>query len=110
MKFDLSHIPPSLNFTVEMDGKTFFKGSAANKADYDNLYVPPGLHQFRVEVSAGGVQKLSNAASFQFVAKKHMTLKVELKPQPNATAAGSPVLDPATQVVATLKADFSFFN
>jgi hypothetical protein len=39
-----------------------------------------------------------------------MTLKVELKPQPNATAAGSPVLDPATQVVATLKADFSFFN
>ena len=110
LKFDLSHIPPSLNFTVEMDGKTFFKGSAANKADYDNLYVPPGLHQFRVEVSAGGVQKLSNTVSLQFVAKKHMTLKVELKPQPNATAAGSPVLDPATQVVATLKADFSFFN
>jgi hypothetical protein len=61
-------------------------------------------------ISAGSVEKLSNTVSLQFVAKKHMTLKVELKPQSNASVAGVPVLDPATQVIATLKADFSLFN
>ncbi len=110
LKFDLGHVPPAVNFTVEMDGKTFYKGTAGNRADYDSLYVPPGLHQFRVEVSAGSVSKVSNTVSFQFIAKKHMTLKVDLKPQSNASVAGVPVLDPATQVIATLKADFSLFN
>jgi serine/threonine-protein kinase len=109
LKFDLGHVPPAVNLTVEMDGKTLFNGAAGNKAASDNLYVPPGLHQFHVEVSAGGVEKSSNTVSFQFVAKKHVTLKVELKPQSNASVAGVPVLDPATQVIATLKADFSFF-
>jgi serine/threonine-protein kinase len=110
LKFDLGHAPPNLNFTVEMDGRTFYKGTAGNRADYDALYVPPGLHQFRVVVSAGSMEKMSNTTSFQFVAKKHMTLKVELKPWPNASVAGVPVLDAATQVIATLKADFSLFN
>jgi hypothetical protein len=110
LKFDLGHAPPNLNFTVEMDGRTFYKGTAGNRADYDALYVPPGLHQFRVTVSSGNVEKTSNTTSFQFVAKKHMTLKVELKPWPNASVAGVPVLDPATQVIATLKADFSLFS
>ena len=110
MRFDLGHAPPKLNFTVEMDGKTFYKGTAGDKADYDTLYVPPGMHQFRVAVTAGSVEKMSNAVSFQFIAKKHMTLKIELKPWPNASVAGVPVLDPATQVIATLKADFSLFN
>jgi hypothetical protein len=110
LKLDLGHAPANLNFTVEMDGKTFYKGIAGNRSDYDNLYVPPGLHQFRVVISAGSVEKLSNTVSLQFVAKKHMTLKVELKPQSNASVAGVPVLDPATQVIATLKADFSLFN
>ena len=110
LRFDLGHAPPILSFTVEMDGKTFYKGTAGNKADYDALYVPPGLHQFRVAVSSGNVEKMSNAVSFQFIAKKHVTLKVELKPWPNASVAGVPVLDAAMQVIATLKADFSFFG
>jgi serine/threonine-protein kinase len=110
LKFDLGHVPPAVNFTVEMDGKTFYKGTSGSKAGNDNLYVPPGLHQFRVEVSAGSVEKVSNTVSFQFIAKKHVTLKVELKPQSNTSVAGVPVLDPATQVIATLKADFSLFN
>ena len=110
LKFDLGHVPPAVNFTVEMDGKTFYKGTSGSKADNDTLYVPPGLHQFRVEVSAGSVEKVSNTVSFQFIAKKHVTLKVELKPQSNTSVAGVPVLDPATQVIATLKADFSLFN
>jgi serine/threonine protein kinase len=110
LRFDLGHVPPAVNFTVEMDGKTFYKGTAGNRADYDSLYVPPGQHQFRVAISAGSVEKSSNTVSFQFVAKKHSTLRVELKPQPNASVAGVPVLDPATQVIATIKADFSLFN
>jgi serine/threonine-protein kinase len=110
LRFDLGRAPSNLAFTVEMDGKTFYRGTAGNKADYDVLYVPPGLHQFRVAVSAGSVEKVSNAVSFQFIAKKHMTLKVELKPWPNASVAGVPVLDSAMQVIATLKADFSLFG
>ena len=61
-------------------------------------------------VGAGSVEKISNTTNFQFTAKKHMRLKVEVKPWPNESVAGVPVLDPATQVIATLKADFSLFN
>jgi serine/threonine-protein kinase len=110
LKFDMTHVPPAVNFVVEMDGKIFYKGSAGNKGDYDNLYVPPGPHQFRVQVSAGSVEKTSNTVSSQFVAKKNMTLRVDMKPESNASVAGVPVIEPATQVVATLKAGFSLFN
>jgi hypothetical protein len=108
LKFDLGHFPPSLAFTVEMDGKTFFKGHAANKADYDGLFVPPGVHQFRIEARAGTVQKASNIVSANFIAKKHMTLKVELRPPPNGKAAAAN-LNPAAQIVASLKTDFFSF-
>jgi hypothetical protein len=108
LKFDLGHFPPSLAFTVEMDGKTFFKGHAANKADYDGLFVPPGMHQFRIEAHAGTVQKASNIVSANFLAKKHMTLKVELRPPPNGKAAAAN-LNPAAQIVASLKTDFFSF-
>jgi serine/threonine-protein kinase len=108
LKFDLEHLPISLPFTIEMDGKMYFTGPAASKSDYDNLYVPPGVHEFRIVVGSGGIKKVSNVVSAEFVAKKHMTLKIELRPQP-AAAPNTPALDPASQVVATLKADrFSF--
>jgi hypothetical protein len=109
LKFDLGHFPPSLAFTVEMDGKTFFRGHAASKADYDGLFVPPGTHQFRIEARAGAVQKDSNIVSANFIAKKHMTLKVELRPERNGKAAASANLDPAVQIVASLKTDFFSF-
>jgi len=108
LKFDLGHFPPSLAFTVEMDGKTFFKGHAASKADYDGLFVPPGMHQFRIEAHAGTVQKASNIVSANFLAKKRMTLKVELRPPPNGKAAAAN-LNPAAQIVASLKTDFFSF-
>jgi serine/threonine-protein kinase len=109
LKFDLEHLPVTLPFKIELDGKVYFTGPAATREDYDNLYVPPGVHEMRVVVNAGAVQQTSNTVSAEFVAKKHMTLKVELKPQPNGTAAASAPLDPSTQVIATLKADrFSF--
>jgi type IV secretory pathway VirB10-like protein len=105
LKFDLGHFPPSLAFTVEMDGKTFFKGRAASKADYDGLFVPPGVHRLRVEARSGAVQKISNIVTAEFIAKKHMTLKVELRHPANAKAAAAD-LDQAAQIVVSLKTDF----
>lgn len=105
LKLDLGRLPGALAFTIEMNGKTYFKGTAGSKSDYDNLYVPPGVHEFRVTVSGGGVQKVSNIVSADFVAKKRMSLKVELRPE---ARGGSAALDPAAQVVATLKADRFF--
>jgi hypothetical protein len=108
LKFDLGHFPPSVAFTVEMDGKTFFKGHAASKADYDGLFVPPGVHELRIEARAGAVQKASNTVTGHFVAKKHMTLKIELRPATNGKAAAAK-LDPTAQIVASLKTDFFSF-
>jgi len=103
LKFGLDHFPQNMSLTVEMDGKLFFKGPVANKAGYDNLYAPAGVHEFRVTISSAGVQKISNIVSANFVAKKHMTLKIDLRPQPTGSATS---LDPATKVVASLKTDF----
>jgi len=103
LKFGLDHLLPEMAVTVEMDGKLYFKGPAANKAGFDNLYVPTGVHEFRVTIGSGGAQRVSNIVSADFVAKKHMTLKIELRPQPSGSATA---LDPATKVVASLKTDF----
>lgn len=108
LKFDLGHFPAGLAFTVEMDGKTFFKGHAASKADYDGLFVPPGVHELRIEAGAGAVQKASNTVTAHFIAKKHMTLKVELRPLPSRKPATAN-LDPASQIVASIKTDFFSF-
>ena len=106
LKFDLSHFPAAMPFSVEMNGHPFFKGTAGKKADYDGLYVPPGVHEFRVSVGGASGQRTSNTVSADLVAKKRFTLKVELRPQPNATAT---TLNPNTQVVATLKTDLFQF-
>ena len=66
------------------------KGIAGVKAEYDGLYVPPGVHEFRVTVGAPSGQRTSNTVSADLVAKKHFTLKVELRPLPaGAMAAGT---------------------
>jgi len=65
LKLELDHFPAGMAFTIAMNGKTYFKGSAGNKAEYENLLVPPGVHEFRVTVRGGGVQKarISSAPS-----------------------------------------------
>lgn len=104
LKIDLGHAPAGLAFSVEMNGKTYYNGSAGNKSDYKNLFVPPGLHEFRITVSSGNIHKVSNIVSAEFLAKKRLTLKIDLRPPAKGSPA-SPALDPATQVVATLKQD-----
>jgi serine/threonine-protein kinase len=109
LKLELDHFPAGLAFTIAMNGKTYFKGSAGGKAEYDNLFVPPGVHEFRVTVRGGGVQKASNIVSAEFLANKRMVLKVELRTPANGSSGTSPALDPAAQIVASLKAE-RFFN
>jgi eukaryotic-like serine/threonine-protein kinase len=109
LKLELDHFPAGLAFTIAMNGKTYFKGSAGNKAEYDNLLVPPGVHEFRVTVRGGSVQKASNIVSAEFLANKRMVLKVELRPLAKGSSGASPALDPAAQIVASLKAE-GFFH
>lgn len=106
LKFDVGKLPATFVFQVQMDGKVYYKGTAGNKQDFDTLYAPPGVHELRIVVGSGAGAKTSNIVSADFVAKKRMSLKVELRPAPASSAT---TLDSATQVVATLKQDRLFF-
>lgn len=106
LKLDLSKVPAALAFQIQMDGKLYYKGTAGNKPDFDTLFAPPGVHELRITVGAGSTAKASNIVSADFVAKKRMSFKVELRPAPAGSAT---TLDAATQVVATLKQDRLFF-
>jgi hypothetical protein len=99
-----SRLPDPLRsfFAAEINGKLDCKGIAGKKADYDGLYVPPGVHEFRVTVGSGNMQKTSNKISTDFVAEKHLTLKVELRPQLKGSSGALP---PSTQVLVTVKLD-----
>ncbi len=108
LKLDLSHMPPGMAFEVEMNGKLLLKSTAGNKADYDALVVPPGVHEFRVMVGSGSAEKTSNTVSAEFVAKKRMDLKIEVRLRPDGAPAGSAGLGAGAQVLATLKEDHFF--
>jgi serine/threonine-protein kinase len=108
LKLDVGHVPQGMAFEIEMNGKLLLKSTAGNKADYDTIVVPPGVHEFKVMVSSGGTQKTSNTVSAEFIAKKRMVLKIEVRLQPNGASAGSAGLGAGSQVVATLKEDHFF--
>jgi hypothetical protein len=98
-------MPASLDFTVEMNGKLYLRRSAeGNKTEFDDLYVPPGVQEFRVTAGSGSIHKSSNTVSTEFMAKKRHTLKIELRTQGTPTSAGVPQgLYADTQIVLTLK-------
>jgi serine/threonine-protein kinase len=108
LKLELVHFPSGLAFTIEMNRKVYLKAETGDKGALENLFVPPGVQEFRVTVRGGAVQKTSNIVSAEFQANKRMALKVEFRPAANGSSAGSPALDPAAQIVATLKADHFF--
>ncbi len=105
LKIDASLMPANLDFTVELNGKTYFRRSMeGNKADYDDLFVPPGVQEFRATAQRNGIQKASNTVSTEFKAKKKKTLKVELRTQGRPADSGMPEdLYPDSQLVVTLK-------
>jgi len=88
-----------------MNGKVYLlRSTESNKTEIDNLYVPPGVHEFRVTARSGGVQKSSNTVSAEFKAKKKHTLKVELRSQGRSAGTSVPQgLYADTQIVLTLK-------
>ncbi|HXP81885.1 MAG TPA: serine/threonine-protein kinase [Verrucomicrobiae bacterium] len=105
LKIDAVQVPAGLDFTVEMNGKLYLRRSAeGNKMEFDDLYVPPGVQEFRVTAASGSVHKSSNTVSTEFTAKKRHTLKIELRTQGTPTGAGVPQgLYADTQIVLTLK-------
>jgi serine/threonine-protein kinase len=108
LRLEFDNFPPGVAVTIEMDKKIYFKGSAGDKAAFDSLFVPPGVHEFRVIARAGGVQKASNIAGAEFKANKRMTLKAELRLPAKGSSASSPALNSAAQIVATLRGDRFF--
>jgi serine/threonine-protein kinase len=109
LKIEAGQIPAVVDFTVEMNGKLYLRRSAEGiKSEYDDLYVPPGIQEFRVtavSVSAtGAVRKSSNTVSTEFKARKKHTLKIELRTQGTPMNAGTPQgIYQDTQIVLTLK-------
>jgi serine/threonine-protein kinase len=105
LKIDAGQVPAGLDFTVEMNGKIYLRRSAeGSKSEFDDLYVPPGVQEFRATAESGSVRKSSNTVSTEFVAKKRHTLKIELRTQGTPTRAGVPQgLYADTLIVLTLK-------
>ena len=105
LKIEADQVPADLDFTVEMNGKEYLRRSAeGNKREFDDLYVPPGVHEFRVTAGSGPIQKNSNTVSTEFKAKKRHTLVIELRTQGASPGSGVPQgLYPDTQIVLTLK-------
>jgi serine/threonine-protein kinase len=102
---DATRMPANLDFTIEMNGKIYFRRSAAgNKPQYEDFFVPPGVQEFHAIARNSETQKASNTVSDEFRAKKKKTLKVELRIQGQDASAGMPQdLYPMAQLVLTLK-------
>lgn len=101
LALDLDALPSAVVVTLQMDGKTYWTGSAGDHDSASGLMVPPGQHSWRVLVSAGGAQKASGDVGAVFEAGKKMTLEVKLWPAP---ANGG--FDPASDVVVSLHRSF----
>lgn len=102
IKIDSKHMPAGLDFTIEMNGKRYLQATGAGSSTPDvELYVPPGVQEFRVTAKSGTVRKASNTVSAEFKAKKKLTLKIELRtPGSSGTPQG---LYPDSQLVVALK-------
>lgn len=106
LKIEAEHFPANVAFTVEMGGKVYFeRGGNNNQQLFDDLYVPPGVTEFRVIAGEGANRKTSNIVSAEFKAKKKKkTLRIELRTQgqKNGSAVPSGVYNDS-QIVVTLK-------
>jgi hypothetical protein len=104
LRIDPPRVPDTVQLTVEMNGKIYYQWSGAgNKGEYQNLFVPPGVHEFRVTGKSDDAQVASNIVSTEFKAKKRKTLKIELRSQNKAGDGGLQTLSPETQIFVTLK-------
>lgn len=80
LRVDLQRVPPNVELILVMDGKAYIRRSGAEfSKNNDDMYVPPGVHEFRVRARAGPMLKLSNIVSTDFEAKKRKTLRIEMR-------------------------------
>jgi serine/threonine protein kinase len=105
LKIEADHFPENVAFTVEMGGKIYFeRGGGNNQNAFEDLYVPPGVTEFRVIAGVGANRKTSNIVSAEFKAKKKKTLRIELRTQGEKPGSGVPAgVYPDSQIVVTLK-------
>ena len=105
LKIEADHFPANVAFTVEMGGKVYFeRGGNNNQQLFDDLYVPPGVTEFRVIAGEGANRKTSNIVSAEFKPKKKKTLRIELRTQGQKSGSSVPsgvYVD--SQIVVTLK-------
>ena len=103
MKIDLNRLPVGVPYIVEMNGKPYLRGITGESTDLDNLFVPPGVQEFRVTMRSGGQQKVSNIVSEDFKAKKRKTLKIELLGQSSAPSKSAEPLTGDAKIFLSLK-------
>jgi serine/threonine protein kinase len=96
LRLDLSSLPSALMVTVQLDGNTYWTGTAGDHDSYSGLFLPPGQHSLRVLVAAGGAQRASGLVDAVFQADKTMTLTVKLWPENNGA------FDPASDIIISL--------
>jgi serine/threonine protein kinase len=105
LKIEADHFPANVAFTVEMGGKIYFeRGGNNNQQLFDDLYVPPGVTEFRVIAGEGANRKTSNIVSAEFKPKKKKTLRIELRTQGQKNGSSVPSgVYTDSQIVVTLK-------
>jgi serine/threonine-protein kinase len=106
LRIDAERVPPNADFFVVMDGKIYFHRSEAGfRQQYDDLYLPPGVHEFRVRSRVGTLLKLSNIVSADFQARRRLTLRIEVRIPPGLRGAGATPqqIAAASQLYVTLR-------
>jgi serine/threonine protein kinase len=105
LKIEAEQFPENVDFTVEMNGRVYFdRGAARNQTVFEDLYVPPGVMEFRVIAGIGANRKTSNIVSEEFKPKKKKTLRIELRTQGQKSGSGIPAgVYADSQVIVTLK-------
>jgi serine/threonine-protein kinase len=78
LKIDVSKFPKSLPFTILMNKQPYIHFITGDGSSLDNLYVPPGMQEFRVSFKSAGQEWDAKPLSSDFKAKKTKTLKVQL--------------------------------
>jgi predicted Ser/Thr protein kinase len=98
LRIDLGNLPNGLPVNVSMDKKPYLSFITGDKTDLDDLYVPTGVHGFRVSTKSGGQEFASKTTSDSFKAKKRKTLKIELMQNGSSPAKVSVPLPQDVQV------------
>jgi len=78
LKIDVCKFPKGLPFTILMNKQPYIHFITGDGSSLDNLYVPPGMQEFRVSFKSAGQEWDTKPVSSDFKAKKTKTLKVQL--------------------------------